>query len=218
MFPVLLSMACASSVAAFGLSRKPPWPRQKLLLYGLGTAFMSHDLGEVGTWTIRQRWMQQLENQRGFETAMNNIEARLKKEQIDLLRRPKPPGMDTSKLPQIPPPPPSANDRGYEEFSQPWAWQSENQESSRSAPVQRTQEPEEEDTNRPQSRWDEIRRTQQQSTPQRSAWDRVREGQVRDPSPSERGGRESRYSDAERERAAAQAEFDRLLENERRMS
>jgi len=69
-----------------------------------------------------------------------------------------------------------------------------------------------------QTRWDEIRRSQQQSTPQRSAWDRVREGQAGNPASStERGGRITGPSGADRERAAAQAEFDRMLEKERRM-
>ena len=117
----------ASGVAAFGLFKKPPWPRQKMLLYGFGTAFMSHDLGEVGVWNLRRKWIQSLENQRGFELAMNNIEARLKNEQMDtLLKRPNARYPLPSNVPS--PAPPSNQEHLPEEPSSQWSWQSERDE------------------------------------------------------------------------------------------
>ena len=111
----------ASGVVAFGLFKKQPWPRQRIMLYSFATAFMSHDIGEVGVWSLRRKWLQSLENQRGFKNSMNNIEARLKKEQTDtmqILNRPIP---QYSRLPD--PPSTSNSEQSHEEQSSQWNWQ-----------------------------------------------------------------------------------------------
>jgi hypothetical protein len=137
---LFFSMAVASSVAFYGLYKKPPWPRQKLFLYGFGSAFITNDVGEVGVWGMRQRWMQRLENRRGFETAMNNIEARLKKEQMDvLIKRPNPAQTTISTpIPTPTPASPPSKDRIPGETPVQWGWQSGSESTMRSTPARDT--------------------------------------------------------------------------------
>jgi hypothetical protein len=237
-------MAVASAIASYGLFKKPPWPRQKMILYGFGSAFMSHDLGEVGVYGLRQRWMQRLENQRGFEMAMVNIESRLKNEQMEILtKRPGPaqtiPQTAPPSIPSIP-----AKDHDLSGHSAQWSspqgdWRSDTETVPQSTPNRdnsgsflntRLREMLTvttfnsefnlggENSGQSLSRWDEIRRQQWQATSRTSAWDRVREGQTRGSGfEQDNRIREPRQSDPDRERAKAQAEFDKLLEKERRM-
>lgn len=73
------------------------------------------------------------------------------------------------------------------------------------------------------SRWDEIRSAERNEKYRPSAWQKLREGQVSslygesNSSDDRRRNGGIKQTDAGRERAIAQAEFDQLLEKERRM-